>query len=167
MGWIIGLLVTIFLIFSSRIFISLLLSKGGIQKRVVIYGAGSAGIQLASALRVSNEFNPIAFVDKDNTLQGSYLGELKVLEPSKLRKFISKRSIDEVLIAMPSASKSTLRNLLREIENYSVKVRILPGLAELALGKVSVSELKEVEVTDLLGRNEVSPNNDLLSTNPI
>ena len=165
LGWIIGLLVTIFLIFSSRIFISLLLSKGGIQKRVVIYGAGSAGIQLASALRVSNEFNPIAFVDKDNTLQGSYLGELKVLEPSKLRKFISKRSIDEVLIAMPSASKSTLRNLLREIENYSVKVRILPGLAELALGKVSVSELKEVEVTDLRGRNEVSPNNDLLFKN--
>ncbi len=165
LGWIIVLLVTIFLIFSSRIFISLLLSKGGIQKRVVIYGAGSAGIQLASALRVSNEFNPIAFVDKDNTLQGSYLGELKVLEPSKLRKFISKRSIDEVLIAMPSASKSTLRNLLREIENYSVKVRILPGLAELALGKVSVSELKEVEVTDLLGRNEVSPNNDLLFKN--
>ncbi len=165
LGWIIGLLVTIFLIFSSRIFISLLLSRGGIQKRVVIYGAGSAGIQLASALRVSNEFNPIAFVDRDISLQGSYLGELKVLEPSKLNKFIKKRSIDEVLIAMPSASKSNLRNLLKEIEDYSVKVRILPGLAELALGKVSVSELKEVEVTDLLGRNEVSPNTDLLFKN--
>ena len=165
LGWIIGLLVTIFLIFSSRIFISLLLSRGGIQKRVVIYGAGSAGIQLASALRVSNEFNPIAFVDRDISLQGSYLGELKVLEPSKLSRFIKKRSIDEVLIAMPSASKSNLRNLLKEIENYSVKVRILPGLAELALGKVSVSELKEVEVTDLLGRNEVSPNTDLLFKN--
>ncbi len=165
LSWIIGLLITIFLIFSSRIFISLLLSKGGAQKRVVIYGAGSAGIQLASALRVSNEFNPIAFVDNDIGLQGSYLGELKVIAPSRLRKFIKKRSIDEVLIAMPSVSKYTLRNLLREVEDYSVRVRILPGLADLALGNVSVSELKEVEVTDLLGRNEVSPNKELLFKN--
>ena len=165
LSWIIGLLITIFLIFSSRIFISLLLSKGGAQKRVVIYGAGSAGIQLASALRVSNELNPIAFVDSDIGLQGSYLGELKVIAPSKLRKFIKKQSIDEVLIAMPSVSKYTLRNLLREVEDYSVRVRILPGLADLALGNVSVSELKEVEVTDLLGRNEVSPNKELLFKN--
>ncbi len=165
LSWLIGLLITIFLIFSSRIFISLLLSKGGAQKRVVIYGAGSAGIQLASALRVSNELNPIAFVDSDIGLQGSYLGELKVIAPSKLRKFIKKQSIDEVLIAMPSVSKYTLRNLLREVEDYSVRVRILPGLADLALGNVSVSELKEVEVTDLLGRNEVSPNKELLFKN--
>ena len=66
--------------------------------------------------------------------------------------------VDEVLIAMPSASKSTLRNLLKEIENYSVKVRILPGLAELAQGKVLVSELKEVDISDLLGRLEVEAN---------
>ena len=66
---------------------------------------------------------------------------------------------------MPSVSKYTLRNLLREVEDYSVRVRILPGLADLALGNVSVSELKEVEVTDLLGRNEVSPNKELLFKN--
>ena len=84
---------------------TLLLSRRDIYKKVVIYGAGSAGIQLASALRVSKEFEPIAFVDKDKSLQGSFLGELKILEPTKLRKFIKKRSVDEVLIAMPSASK--------------------------------------------------------------
>ncbi len=144
---------------------TLLLSRRDIYKKVVIYGAGSAGIQLASALRVSKEFEPIAFVDKDKSLQGSFLGELKILEPTKLRKFIKKRSVDEVLIAMPSASKLILRNLLKEIEDYSVKVRILPGLAELASGKISVSELKEVEVSDLLGRNEVAPNKTLLNKN--
>ena len=164
-GWTIGLFLIIFLIFSSRIFMTLLLSRRDIYKKVVIYGAGSAGIQLASALRVSKEFEPIAFVDKDKSLQGSFLGELKILEPTKLRKFIKKRSVDEVLIAMPSASKLILRNLLKEIEDYSVKVRILPGLAELASGKISVSELKEVEVSDLLGRNEVAPNKKLLNKN--
>ena len=61
----------------------------------------------------------------------------------------TRRKIDEVLIAIPSASKSVLRNLLEEIEKYSIKVRILPGLAELAQGKVLVSELKEVNVHDL------------------
>ena len=73
--------------------------------------------------------------------------------------------VDEVLIAMPSASKLTLRSLLKEIENYSVKVRILPGLAELAEGKVLVSELKEVDISDLLGRKEAEANQDLINKN--
>ena len=80
---------------------------------------------------------------------GTYLGGVKVLHPKKLEEIIFKGKVDEVLIAIPSASKSILRSLLREIENYSVKVRILPGLAELAEGKVLVSELKEVDVSNL------------------
>jgi len=163
--WVIGFFATIFLIFSSRFFANFILSKQGSEKRVVIYGAGSAGIQLASALRVSKEFKPIAFVDNDAALHGSYVGELRIINPAKLKKFIRTKAIDEVLIAMPSASKFTLKNLLKEVEDYSVKVRILPGLAELAQGKIAVSELKEVEVTDLLGRNEIAPNKDLLFRN--
>ena len=73
--------------------------------------------------------------------------------------------MDEVLIAMPSASKATLRTLLKEIENFSLKVRILPGLAELAQGKILVSELKEVDTSDLLGRYEVEANQDLINKN--
>ena len=164
-GWVIGFFATLSLIFSSRFFANFILSEQGSEKRVVIYGAGSAGIQLASALRVSKEFKPIAFADNDATLHGSYLGELKIIDPEKLRKFIKKKAIDEVLIAMPSASKFALKNLLKEVEDYSVKVRILPGLAELAQGKIAVSELKEVEVTDLLGRNEIAPHKDLLFRN--
>ena len=150
---------------SSRLGAGLYLSQQESDKKVAIYGAGSAGIQLASALRVSQEMEPIVFVDNNRSLQGTYLGGIKVLHPDKLKKLAQRGKIDEVLIAMPSASKSTLRSLLKQIEDYSLRVRILPGLAELAQGKISVSELKEVDITDLLGRYEVEAKHNLINEN--
>jgi len=164
-GWLVGFITFSFLIITSRLTANFYLSDRLSEKRVVIYGAGDAGIQLASALRVSKEMQPIAFIDSDSSLHGTYLGGIKVLHPKKLERFALRRKVDEVLIAMPSASKSTLRSLLKEIENYSVKVRILPGLAELAEGKVLVSELKEVDISDLLGRKEAEANQDLINKN--
>lgn len=164
-GWTVGLLTSTFLLVGTRILASFLLSENKSEKRVLIYGAGAAGIQLASALRVSKELQPVGFLDNDASLHGSYLGGLKVLDPSRLKKIVKKRRIDEVLIAMPSASKAVLKALLENIENYSIKVRILPGLAALAQGKVAVSELKEVDILDLLGRNEVEANQDLINKN--
>jgi len=164
-GWLVGFITFSFLIITSRLTANFYLSDRLSEKRVVIYGAGDAGIQLASALRVSKEMQPIAFIDSNPSLHGTYLGGIKVLHPKKLERLASRGKVDEVLIAMPSASKSTLRNLLKEIENYSVKVRILPGLAELAEGKVLVSELKEVDISDLLGRKEAEANQDLINKN--
>ena len=164
-GWMVGFITVTFLVISSRLAANYYLSDRISEKRVVIYGAGSAGIQLAGALRVSKEMQPIAFIDNNPSLHGTYLGGVKVLHPKKLERLSLKRKVDEVLIAMPSASKSTLITLLKEIENYSVKVRILPGLAELAQGKVLVSELKEVDISDLLGRLEVGANQVLINKN--
>ena len=164
-GWLVGFITLSFLIVSSRLTAHFYLSDRVSEKKVVIYGAGSAGIQLASALRVSKEMQPIAFIDSNPSLHGTYLGGIKVLHPRKLERLSLRGKVDEVLIAMPSASKSSLRALLKEIENYSVKVRILPGLAELAQGKVLVSELKEVDISDLLGRFEVEANQVLLDRN--
>jgi UDP-N-acetylglucosamine 4,6-dehydratase len=164
-GWIAGLITFSFLIISLRLTAHYYLSDRHSEKNVAIYGAGSAGIQLASALRVSKEMQPVTFVDKNPSLQGTYLGGMKVLHPKQLERLALRGKVDEVLIAMPSASKSTLRNLLKEIENYSIKVRILPGLAELAQGKVLVSELKEVDISDLLGRLEVEANQNLINKN--
>jgi len=164
-GWLVGFITFSFLIITSRLTANFYLSDRLSEKRVVIYGAGDAGIQLASALRVSKEMQPIAFIDSDSSLHGTYLGGIKVLHPKKLERFALRGKVDEVLIAMPSASKSILRSLLKEIENYSVKVRILPGLAELAEGKVLVSELKEVDISDLLGRKEAEANQDLINKN--
>ncbi len=164
-GWLVGLITASFLIIISRLVANYYLSERESEKRVVIYGAGSAGIQLASALRVSKEMQPIAFLDRNSSLHGTYLGGIKVLHPKKLERLAFKGKVDEVLIAMPSASKATLRALLREIENFSLKVRILPGLAELAQGKILVSELKEVDISDLLGRYEVEANQFLINKN--
>ena len=163
--WIMGWLFSIILITASRILAHVYFTEVIIESRVLIYGAGSAGIQLASALKVSQEMHPIAFIDHDKSLHNSYVGGLKILPPSSLEKLIQKQKVDEVLIAIPSASKSVLRSLLKEIEQFSIKVRILPGLAELAQGKVLVSELKEVDISDLLGRVEVNPNHALLNKN--
>ncbi|SVE10757.1 uncharacterized protein METZ01_LOCUS463611, partial [marine metagenome] len=77
--------------------------------KVIIYGAGSAGIQLASALRYSVEMTPIAFVDNDKSLNNTSVGGLKVLSPKSFEKILRKRKVDEVLIAMPSASRSTIQ----------------------------------------------------------
>jgi FlaA1/EpsC-like NDP-sugar epimerase len=164
-GWLVGFITFSFLIITLRLTAHYYLSDRESEKRVVVYGAGSAGIQLASALRVSKEMQPIAFIDSNSSLQGTYLGGMKVLHPKKLERLVLRGKVDEVLIAMPSASKATLRSLLKEIQNYSIKVRILPGLAELAQGKVLVSELKEVDISDLLGRLEIEANQDLINKN--
>ena len=146
------LLLSSTLIIAVRLIANRLLTDGRYLKRVVIFGAGSAGRQLAGALRVSSEMQPVAFMDSNKSLHNTYIAGIKVLHPKHLRKLVTRGKIDEVLIAIPSASKSTLRKLLEEIENYSIKVRILPGLSELAQGKVLVSELKEVNLQDLLGQ---------------
>ena len=135
------------------------------SSNVLIYGAGSAGIQLASALKYSNEMKPVAFIDSSKSIQNTLLGGIRVFPPSLVSKVIRRKEVDEVLIAIPSASRSTLRELLREIEDFPVKVRILPGVAELAQGKVSVAELKEVDIEDLLGRVEVKADQDLINKN--
>lgn len=163
--WLIGIITFSLLIISSRLVANHYLSERKSENKVLIYGAGSAGIQLASALRVSREMQPVAFIDKNKSLQGSYLGGVKVLHPKKLEGLIKRGQVDEVLIAMPSVSRSSLRNLLKEIEEFTVKVRILPGLAELAQGKISVSELKEIDILDLLGRHEVEANQTLINKN--
>jgi FlaA1/EpsC-like NDP-sugar epimerase len=164
-GWMVCVLSIVCLVIGSRLFANYYFLDSASEKRVVIYGAGSAGIQLAGALRVSKEMQPVAFLDQNPALHNTSLGGVKVLHPKKLEKLVTKNRVDEVLIAMPSASKSTLRNLLKEIESYSIKVRVLPGLAALAQGQILVSELKEVDISDLLGRLEVEANQNLLDKN--
>lgn len=153
------------LILVSRLFAQSLLEDTTEAKKVAIYGAGSAGLQLAAALRLSKEMNPTYFVDDDKSLQGTLIGNMKVITRRKLLKKIHSGKVDEVLIAIPSASRQKLRTLLGEIEDLSVRVRILPGVSELAQGKILVKELKEVALEDLLGREEITPDTRLLEMN--
>ncbi len=165
-------LVAILLIGGTRVFARWWVSKklepilsGGDSKRVVIYGAGGAGIQLAAALASSPQYRSVAFVDDNPALQGNYIGGLRVYSFSQLYTLIENFSVTGVLIAMPSVPRSQRSQIISRLEPFSVHVSTLPGLDDLASGKVKVDDVREVGVLDLLGRIPVEPDIDLLNLN--
>lgn len=135
------------------------------RKNVVIYGAGSAGIQLATALAHSREFRPVAFVDDDTGLHHHRLGAQEVYSPDKLPHLIDRFAVREVLLAIPSASRRRRNQIIANLEPLPVHVRTLPGMAELAEGKVKTADLREIDIEDLLGRDPVAPVSELLKAN--
>jgi FlaA1/EpsC-like NDP-sugar epimerase len=132
---------------------------------VLIYGAGDAGAQLAVALRMGRQMKPVAYIDDDNTLVGQQVGGVTVYAFTKLSHLIEKYHITEVLLAMPSASRSKRNNVIQRLEPYPVHIRTLPSLNDLAKGKVKVTDVQEVDIADLLGREQVQPISELLSSN--
>ncbi len=135
------------------------------KNRVLIYGAGSAGVQLSSALNNSSEFNPVGFIDDKRDLQGSTVSGLSVYSPNDIEDLINRLKVNEVLIAIPSASRSDRFTLIDKLERYPIVVRTLPGLTEIAQGKVKIDDLLQVSIKDLLGRKSVEPNESLLGKN--
>jgi FlaA1/EpsC-like NDP-sugar epimerase len=134
-------------------------------KRTLVYGAGDAGIQLVSALAHSSEYNPVGFIDDSKELQGNQIRGLNVYSIDSIGDVISKLKVDEVLIAMPSASRNKRLDIINALESYPVLVRMLPGVAELAEGKISIGDLRQVSIKDLLGRDVVEANEELLDKN--
>lgn len=134
-------------------------------RRLLIYGAGSAGRQLASALASSTELRPVGYLDDDDRLHGQTLNGLKIYNPSRLEELVTKLNVHDVLLAMPSASRARRNEVLELTRKARVQVRTLPGLADLAQGNVQVSDLKELDIEDLLGREPVVPNPLLLGKN--
>ena len=135
------------------------------KSRVLIYGAGSAGIQLASALNISSKLKTVGFIDDNKDLQGSSVSGLKVNPVDDIEELIIKHKVDEVLIAIPSASRADRFTIIDKLERYPVMVRTLPGLTEIAQGKVKIDDLLQVSIKDLLGRKSVEPNEMLLGKN--
>lgn len=138
---------------------------GAPRKSVVIYGAGSAGIQLATALANSREMQPVALLDDDSGLHRKRFGNLEVYPPDRLAYLIERYQVQEVLLAIPSASRARRTEIIQELEELPVLVRTLPGLAELAEGKVKTQDLREVGIEDLLGRDPVAPIQALIQAN--
>jgi FlaA1/EpsC-like NDP-sugar epimerase len=130
---------------------------------VLIYGAGTTGVQLLEELRRSGTYEPIGFIDMNPTLWGQYVAGLKVYRPERLPAIIQRKDIREVLLAMPMARKRDRQAALRQLESLMVSVRTLPAIEDLAAGRVTVSDLRPVEAEDLLGRDPVPPNTALLA----
>lgn len=135
------------------------------QPRALIYGAGEAGRQLAMAMTNSSEMLVLGFLDDDARLHGHVLNGLPVFNPINLTELVEKRGIRTVLLAMPSIGRQRRNEILRHISSARVTVRTLPSLSDLAQGRVSVSDLQELDVDDLLGREPVTPNHILLARN--
>lgn len=135
------------------------------KKNVVIYGAGSAGVQLASALGYGREFRPVAFIDDDVLLHKQKVNGLRIYPLSSLGYVIERHQVSDVLLAMPSASRARKSEIIRLLEPFAVHVMSMPGMSDIAQGKVTVDELQEVDITDLLGRDAVPPDQSLLHAN--
>lgn len=129
--------------------------------RVAIYGAGSAGHQLAAALRRGRAMRPVAFLDDDDGIANRTIAGLKVYKPKHLQQMIDETGASEVLLAIPSASRARRREILAALETYPLHVRSVPGLMELASGRVKVEDIQEVDIADLLGRDAVEPRVEL------
>jgi FlaA1/EpsC-like NDP-sugar epimerase len=135
------------------------------NKRVVVYGAGAAGRQLALSLKDSIDYTPIAFVDDSTDLQGQSIHGLKVISKENLEFFIRKNNISEILLAIPSLIRARRTEIINYLEPFPVHVLSLPSLEDLAKGNVKVVDLREVSIADILGRNGVSANKNLLDFN--
>ena len=167
----------ILLVASSRFFVrwwlgEIYISLGGAdnisntpKKNVVIYGAGSAGVQLASALYHGREYKPVAFIDDDESLQRQKVNGLRIYPLSSLSYLIERHKLSDVLLAIPSAPRSRKSEIIRLLEPYAVHVMSMPGLSDIAQGKVKVDSLQEIDIADLLGRDSVPPDADLLTAN--
>ena len=167
-------LLVMLLVVSSRFFARWWLgetyfSLGGIRsvadsgkKSVVIYGAGSAGLQLASALAHGRDFKAVAFIDDDKSLHKRKANGLRIYPLSSLSYLIQRYQVSDVLLAMPSAKRSRISELIRLLEPYAIHVLSMPGLSDIAQGRVKVDALQEVDIADLLGRDPVAPDPSLL-----
>jgi FlaA1/EpsC-like NDP-sugar epimerase len=140
------------------------LSKASLPQ-TLIYGAGSAGRQLASAMSNSAEIRVVGFLDDDDRLHGQVLNGLPIHNPADLDEILSGSLIADVLLALPSVSRQRRNEILNALKPHKVAVRTLPGLSDIATGKIKLSDVRELDIDDLLGREPVKPNGLLLNLN--
>jgi UDP-N-acetylglucosamine 4,6-dehydratase len=132
---------------------------------VLIYGAGDAGAQLAVALRMAGQLRPVGYIDDERSLIGQQVSGLTIYPFSRLASLIEKYHVIEVLLAIPSVSRSQRKAIIQKLEPYPIHVRTLPSLNDLAKGTVKVTDVQEVDIADLLSRDQIKPIDDLLISN--
>jgi len=133
--------------------------------RVLIYGAGSAGRQLVAALRNSQQMRVVGFLDDDKDLQKQFLNGIPIYAPSELENISATLKISDILLALPSVSRARRNQIIELVAKSKLAVRTLPSVTDLAKGKVTASDIRELDIEDLLGRDLVEPNSQLLSQN--
>lgn len=161
--WLIGVVAICGSRFIARSIFSAAGTKKNAKRPVLIYGAGEAGRQLVASLRRGHELSPIAFIDDDISLQGKEIDGLRVYSNENLNSLISRFGICDVIVTLPSASNARRKEIVSFLEQFSVKVRILPSISSIADGRHLVNLIREVDIEDLLGRDPVTADPVLLS----
>jgi FlaA1/EpsC-like NDP-sugar epimerase len=161
-----------FAVVSSRLFVKYLLGgnylfkdKSQFLKKALVYGAGSAGRQLVSALENSNELKVVGFLDDDERLHGQLLQGQEIYSSLKITDLIKLKEVQLILLALPSISRFRRNEILKNLSNYPLQVQTLPTVADIIQGRVNLSDIKDLDVDDILNRDQVLPDTELLSKN--
>lgn len=150
----------------ARFWLAGLNLAGGLPScRFLIFGAGTAGVQTASAMAVSSRFVLVGFVDDDPAKVGRSVNGVPVFGPASLADLVTQQRVTDILLALPTASRTRRKSIIESLRSLPVHIRTLPDWADLASGRVTVQDFKELDIEDLLGRDPVPPNRDLLARN--
>jgi FlaA1/EpsC-like NDP-sugar epimerase len=157
---------------SSRLFAKYLFGgnyflkdKSRYLRKTLIYGAGSAGQQLLAALINSNELKVVGFLDDDDRLHGQVLHGHEIYSPLKIADLIKSKETQLVLLALPSISRSRRNEILKNLSNYPLQVKTLPTVTDIIQKIIRFSDIKDLDVDDILNRDQVLPNTELLGKN--
>jgi len=161
--WMLALLLVGGIRFMAKIMLQNMIQNFRPREPVIIYGAGSSGMQLAAALHNGDQYLPVAFIDDNESLIGNTVNSIRVYGPSAINELIEGFSVRQILLAMPSATHAERKQILNCLELYPVHVRTVPDLFDMVSGKVRVDEIRDIDIEDLLGRDIVPPDPQLMS----
>ena len=148
--------------FVAKVLLQSLIRNFRPREPVIIYGAGSSGMQLLVALQNGDQYLPVAFVDDSHVMLGSTVHGIRVHSPNSLYELIESYSVRKILLAIPSATISERKEILNRLEHLPVHVKTVPDLFDMVSGKSDVGEVRDIDIEDLLGREIVPPNPELL-----
>lgn len=148
----------------ARFWLGDLIGASG-RSRVLIYGAGASGRQLAAALRGSGEIKAVGFLDDNPALHQSTIEGVRIFSPAIAQATVARLDVSEIYLALPSVPRLRRQQIIESLKHTGVHVRTLPGIMDLANGRVSMTDLRELEVEDLLGRAAIEPDATLLARN--
>lgn len=134
------------------------------RKPALIYGAGEAGFQLFGLLEQDKEYFPVGFIDDDKQLAGRIIGGRRIYSASNIQKIIDETLAQDVLLAMPSISSVRRKEIIDKLEPFSLHVKVVPTLNQMAGGVLRVEDIHEVDIVDILGRDVIAPDQNLLSS---
>ena len=160
--WMIALLLIGGVRFLAKVLLQSLIQNFRPKEPVIIYGAGSSGMQLLVALQNGDQYLPVAFVDDSHNMLGNTVHGISVYSPNSLYELIESYSVRQIFLAIPSATHGERKEILNRLEHLPVHVKTVPDLFDMVSGKVGVDEIREIDIEDLLGRDIVPPNPELL-----